>query len=161
MFVQSKQLTHLAVPASKIDHLHMASSSVQLALAGFPPQPCRAYLLQLTGGGKAMVVVAFYLAESDRSVYFIPRQGEVAQAEAEAVYEKGYEFVETMGFHLMETDFHLLRPAERQGYWEKLPISKPPAASAAGVATKIADEIVPESAEEKCLASLGRFLASM
>lgn len=161
MFVQHKQLTYLAVPVSKIDHLHMASSSVQLALAGFPPQPCRAYLLQLVGGGRVMVVVAFYLAESARSVFFVPRQGEVAQTAAEPVYEKGYEFVESMGFHLMETDFHLLHPAEKEDYWGKLPISRPPAASAAAVATKIADELVPESTGERCLASLGRFLASM
>ena len=55
MFIQHKQLKSLNVPAEKVSHLHSASSRVQLAFSGYPPQLCQAYLLQITGGDKVLL----------------------------------------------------------------------------------------------------------
>jgi len=93
----------------------------------------------------------------------VPEKGEVALAQVNKVYEEGNEFIESMGFVLMESDFHLLPPAEKQQYWEKLPITQPPEAT---VSKK--QSIMPSKTEEdftllreKSLASLGRYLASL
>ncbi len=163
MFIQHKQLTFLAAPATKVTSLQSSPSAIQLAFSGFSPQPCRAYLLQLTGGGKALVMVAFYLLESRRTIFFVPEKGEVPLTQISRIYEDGNEFIESMGFVLTESDFHLLSPADKQKYWEKLPITQPPAA----VVSKPQSILSSKNEEdlqllrEKSLASLGRYLASL
>ena len=162
MFIQHKQLQSLNVPAVKVTHLHSASSSVQLAFAGFPPQLCRAYLLQISGGNKVLIVVAFYLAESQCSVFFVPKFGELPIEDAEAAYEEGYSFVESMGFILTETDYHLLSEPKKQIYWTALPICRPPIKTSLenpAVATKAEDEM--KILRLRSLNSLGRLFASM
>ena len=72
MFIQHKELKRLQVPAEKITHLHASNSSVQLAFAGYSPQLCQAYLLQISGGSKVLTLVAFYLFDSERSIFFVP-----------------------------------------------------------------------------------------
>lgn len=163
MFVQHKQLKFLSAPASKVAKLHSAPSAIQLAFAGCAPQPCRAYLMQLVGGGKALVVVAFYLLEQHESIFFVPPQGEVFAAEAASLYEEGYQFVESMGFVLMESDFHLLSRQDKQTYWARLPFTQP-ATAAGGVRdmTAVADpEEELSRLRQKSLASLGRYLATL
>lgn len=162
MFIQHKQLKSLSVPAAKVAHLHSASSSVQLAFADYPPQLCRAYLLQISGGSKVLIVVAFYLAESQCSIFFVPKFGELPAEDAEAVYEEGYSFVESMGFVLTETDYHLLSEQKKQLYWKALPICQPP------IKTPVAKPVVVAKAEDemkkirsRSLKSLGRLFASM
>ena len=162
MFIQHKQLKSLNVPAGKVAHLHSASSSVQLAFAGYPPQLCRAYLLQISGGSKVLIVVAFYLAESQCSIFFVPKFGELPAEDAEEVYEEGYSFVESMGFVLTETDYHLLSEQKKQIYWPSLPICRPPVKTPAekpAVAAKAEDEM--KKLRSHSLKSLGRFFASM
>ncbi|MDX2480151.1 MAG: hypothetical protein QNK24_07430 [Desulfuromusa sp.] len=162
MFIQHKQLNSLNVPAGKIAHLHSASSRVQLAFAGYPPQLCQAYLLQISGANKVLIVVAFYLAESQCSIFFVPKFGELPAADAEAVYEEGYSFVESMGFVLTETDYHLLSEQKKQSYWTALPICRPPMKKAdkqSVSAVKADDEM--KKLRLRSLKSLGRFLASM
>ena len=162
MFIQHKQLKSLNIPAGKVGHLHSASSSVQLAFAGYPPQLCRAYLLKIAGGDKVLVVVAFYLAESQRSIFFVPKFGELPDAESEQVYEEGYGFVESMGFILNETDYHLLSEPQKQAYWKALPICQLPRKNEP---VKSADSIKADEELKKLrshsLKSLGRFFASM
>jgi len=162
MFIQHKQLKSLKVPAAKVTHLHSASSSVQLAFAGYPPQLCRAYLLQISGGNKVLIVVAFYLAESQCSIFFVPKFGELPTEDAEAAYEEGYSFVESMGFVLTETDYHLLSEQKKQLYWTALPICRPPIKApiekSAG-ATKAEEEM--KKLRSRSLKSLGRFFASL
>ena len=63
MFVKHPQLKQLTVSAEKIAHLHAASSCVQLAFPGYPPQLCQAYLLRLSGAQKELILVAYYLVE--------------------------------------------------------------------------------------------------
>ncbi len=126
LFVQHKQLKRLNVAVEKIAHLHAATGSVQLAFSGFPPQLCQAYLLQVVGGAKILVVVAFYLTESQSSIFFVPKYGEVPSSDVENVYEEGYSFVESMGFVLNETDFHLLPADKKKTYWQALPICQAP-----------------------------------
>lgn len=162
MFIQHKQLQSLNIPAGKVTHLHSASSSVQLAFSGYPPQLCRSYLLQITGGNKVLVVVAFYLAESRSSIFFVPKFGELSAEEAEDVYEEGYSFIESMGFVLTETDYHLLSEEKQQSYWSALPICQPPGKKTVEISPQ-AKEIERKmkrlrSASRK---SLGRFLASL
>ncbi len=128
MFIQHKELKNLQVPAEKITHLHSAASSVQLAFAGYPPQLCRAYLLQISGGSKALIVVAFYLAESSRAIFFVPKYGELPVEDADSVYEEGHDFIESMGFVLNETDFHLLPVGKKVSFWSALPICQAPRA---------------------------------
>lgn len=165
MFIQHKQLKNLNVAVEKIASLHSASSGVQLAFSGFPPQTCQAYLMRIVGGQKVLIVVAFYLTESCCSIFFVPRHGEVSIADAEKVYDEGYSFIESMGFILNETDFHLLSEDKKKSYWQALPIAKP---------SKLADSTDDRSrdlqvAQRKKLQhlsavsseSLGRFLASM
>jgi len=162
MFIQHKQLKNLNVPAEKVTHLHSASSSVQLAFAGYPPQLCRAYLLQISGGGKVLIVVAFYLAENQCSIFFVPKFGELSSEEAEEVYEEGYGFVESMGFVLTETDYHLLPEQKKHSYWAALPICRPPRKKVAKnsvSAEKAKQEI--KKLRSRSLKSLGRFFASM
>lgn len=162
-FTQHKKLTFLSAPAAKVAKLHSSSSAIQLAFSGYPPQPCRAYLLQLTGGGKVLVLVAFYLLETRSTVFFVSEKGEVATNEADKVYEEGYQFVESMGFVLTETDFHLLSVADKQSYWSKLPITQPPHAVSGRQENSLPDKSEEELQllREKSLSSLGRYLASM
>jgi len=161
MFVQHKQLKSLNVPADKVSHLHYASSSVQLAFAGYPPQQCKAYLLQIRGGDKVLVVVAFYLASSGCSIFFVPKFGELPVEDAEAVYEEGFNFVESMGFVLTETDYHLLSAEKKKQYWEQLPICKSAASgSKSQVAVAENDEVL-EKYRQVSINSLGRLFASL
>lgn len=169
MFVQHKQLKSLNVAADKITHLHAASSSVQLAFAGYPPQLCRAYLFKIDGGQKLLVVVSFYLMESRCSIFFVPKYGEVVAADVDAIYEEGYNFVESMGFVLTETDFHLLSADKKKPYWNTLPFCQPPQKISiehhstneqiAKVNPTLEKEL--QDLKIKSLDSLGRFLASM
>lgn len=164
MFIQHKQLKYLSAPLTKVTHLHSASAAIQLAFTGYPPQPCRAYLLQLVGGAKALVIVAFYLLESRTSVFFVPDQGEVAVKDVDKVFEEGYQFVESMGFDLTDTDFHLLGAADRQNYWGQLPITQPPPQENKALKEKVSTSKSAEELQllcEKSLTSLGHFLASM
>ncbi len=162
MFVQHKQLKNLNIPAEKVAHLHSASNRVQLSFADHFPQLCQAYLLQISGGGKTLVVVAFYLTESQCSIFFVPQSGEVPHQDAEGIYEEGYGFIESMGFELNETDYHLLTEDEKQSYWIILPINQ----SADEITAKLAvsaGNSVPEPGKlcASSLKSLGRFFASM
>lgn len=169
MFIQHKSLNYLNIAAEKIVHLHAASSSVQLAFAGFPPQLCKAYLLQIAGGKKVLVVVAFYLVDSQRSIFFVPKHGEVPVSDAEQVYEEGYSFVESMGFVLTETDYHLLALNKKQTYWAALPICQRPKTvqdtpehtQDIALDTDSTAEIDIQSLNDRSLESLGRFLASL
>lgn len=169
MFVQHKKLKYLNIAAEKIVHLHAASSSVQLAFAGFPPQLCKAYLLQIAGGKKFLVVVAFYLMDSQRSIFFVPKHGEVSASDSEQVYEEGYSFVESMGFVLTETDYHLLALNKKQSYWAALPICQRPEEiqeaedhpKDTALDTDPTAEIDIQSLNDRSLESLGRLLASM
>ncbi|MDX2495119.1 MAG: hypothetical protein QNK27_09185 [Desulfuromusa sp.] len=162
MFIQHKQLKSLNVPAEKVTHLHAASSSVQLAFSGYPPQLCRAYLLKVSGGDKVLIVVAFYLAESQCSIFFVPKFGELPAEESEQVYEEGYSFVESMGFILNETDYHLFPELKKKVYWTALPICQPPRKKEPekSAATAKADEEL-KKLRSQSLKSLGRFFASM
>ncbi|MEA3363273.1 MAG: hypothetical protein U9Q61_08420 [Thermodesulfobacteriota bacterium] len=162
MFIQHKQLKSLNIPAEKVTHLHAASSSVQLAFAGYPPQLCRAYLLEVSGGDKVLIVVAFYLAESQCSIFFVPKFGQLPAEESEQVYEEGYSFVESMGFVLHETDYHLFSELQKKAYWAALPICQPPRKEELkkSAATVKADEEL-KKLRSQSLKSLGRFFASM
>jgi len=162
MFIQHKKLKYLNVPAEKVVHLHTASSSVQLAFAGYPPQLCQAYLLQIAGGNKILIVVAFYLEESQCQIFFVPKFGELPAEDAAAIYEEGYSFVESMGFVLTESDYHLLSQTNKQQHWSSLPISRLPQAktdSQSGSTTKEDEELI--KLRLRSLKSLGRVLASM
>ena len=169
MFVQHKQLKSLNVAAEKIAHLHASSGSVQLAFAGFPPQLCSAYLLQVSGAKKVLIVVAFYLMESQRSIFFVPKFGEVEKIDAEKIYEEGHSFVESMGFILTETDYHLLSADRKKPYWDVLPICQVPKPEEKQSLKQSAGTQNLDPAYEKelkalsacSLESLGRFLASM
>ena len=166
MFIQHKSLTSLNLPAEKITHLHAASSNVQLAFAGFPPQLCSAYLVLASSGQKSLVLIAFYLVESGSSIFFVPQHGEVTADKAQQLYEEGIFFVESMGFTLTETDFHLKSMEKKQEYWKSLPICKPSRTKAA-----VGGKTVPQNSvdgdndrallQSQSLASLGRFLSAM
>ena len=169
MFIQHKQLKSLQVAAEKVTHLHAASSSVQLAFSGYPPQLCRAYLFKIASGRKELVVVSFYLMENQSAIFFVPKLGEVEAVEADNVYEEGYNFVESMGFVLTETDFHLLAADKKKSYWDALPFCQPPQKTVnhdkmiAGQLDK-ANPVLEKELQElknRSLESLGRFLASM
>lgn len=168
MFVQQDQLKCMDISAEKVTHLYSASSSVQLAFVGYQPQLCHAYLLQISSGNKVLVVVVFYLKESHCSVFFVPKYGEVLVEDSEQLYEDGCLFVESMGFVLTETDYHLLSLEKRKSYWKSLPICQPSKKNSAiksDVVEKSAKKISQEADLEKLrlrsLKSLGRFLASM
>ena len=163
MFIQHKQLKFLSAPVTKVTYLQSSPTAIQMAFSGYPPQPCRAYLLQLSAGGKALVMVAFYLMESLATVFFVPEKGEVPLDRANKIFKEGHEFIESMGFILTETDFHLLSPADKQNYWSKVPITQPPEAKM----IKQEGIILSKNEEDfqllcdKSLTSLGRYLSSM
>ena len=164
MFIQHKKLKCLKIPAEKVVHLHTASSSVQLAFAGFPPQLCQAYLLQIAGGNKVLIVVAFYLEENQSTIFFVPKFGELPAEDAAAVYEEGYNFVESMGFVLTESDYHLLSQIKKQQYWDSLPISRESALEGGSkpkpdMASKESEEITKLRLQS--VKSLGRVFASL
>ena len=163
MFVQHKNLKTLSIPATKVAHLHAAASSVQLAFAGFPPQLCSAYLVWISSGSKSLIVIGFYMNQSGSSVFFVPKNGEIESDKAFDLYQEGLNFVESMGFVLGETDFHLMASEEKEKFWNALPICQLPK-------TLVPDEPQEKSALEdvrskevrnQALSSLGRFLAGM
>ncbi len=166
MFVQHKNLKSLNVSAGKIHHLHEGSSKVQLAFSGYPPQLCNAYLIWVAGVEKSLVVVGFYLNESDRSIFFVPKAGEVPSAQAQRLYDEGFFFIEAMGFVMVETDFHLLDAAAKENYWRQLPVSQG-SRKVQGGGTAVASA-KPNSAQSQeitlqsvALQSLGRFWSAM
>lgn len=161
MFVQHKSLKSLNVAAQKIAHLHVASSSLQLAFPGYAPQLCRAYLLQISGSSKVLILVAFYLMESQCTIFFVPKRGEVYPRDAERMYEEGYLFAESMGFVLTETDYHLFSQDKKQKYWTELPICQPPRDIVGTGGNQEMLESDLDKLRERSLGSLGRFLASM
>lgn len=164
MFVQHKQLKFLNVPASKISRLNTSAYSIQLALPGYLPQMAAAYLVALAGGSKVLVVVGLHLADSEASVFFVPKQGEVPVEDAERVFEEGFVFAESMGFVLNETDFHLMSTQDQQALWAAMPVSRLAGPTMESQATDSdqgpkADEL--ETYRQRSLESLGRFLSSM
>ena len=166
MFIEHQQLKVLNVPAAKVARLNSSSGDVQMAFPGFPPQMCRAYLVSLTSGSKVLILVVFYLSESQQSIFFIPKIGEVAVEDAERVFGEGFVFAESMGFVLGETDFHLLSSADQQKLWSSLPICRKSAASQADANIRPGNEENPEEDDlekyrKRSLKSLGRFLSSM
>lgn len=168
MFVQHKQLKVLNVPATKVVRLNTSGCNVQMVFPGYPPQLCASYLASLTSGNKVMVVVAFYLSESQQSIFFVPKCGEVSVEVAEETFEQGFVFAETMGFVLSETDYHLLSSGDQEKLWSALPIcqaltpkviqqnSEP----AVEPKTEITQDPIDEY-RDRSLKSLGRFLSSM
>lgn len=168
MFVQHKQLKVLNVPASKVARLNTSGCNVQMAFPGYPPQLCGSYLVSLTSGNKVLVLVAFYLSESKKSIFFVPKCGEVSVEEAEETFDEGFVFAESMGFVLNETDFHLLSTADQKKLWSSMAIcqlsesalgeekSKPQAEQRGSARRDSLDEY-----RERSLKSLGRFLSSM
>ncbi len=160
MFIEHQQLKSLFVSAGKIRQLYISAGPVQLAFPGQTPQLCSAYLLRLGDKGKMLVVVAFYLTESHRSVFYVPEQGEVSEAVAKKLFAEGILFIESMGFLLSDTDYPLLSPKEQQDYWYRLPISQPPDLFGRSY------PVGQHASDIKALgntsrSSLGRFLASM
>jgi hypothetical protein len=168
MFVQHKQLKILTVPATKVARLNTSGCSVQMVFPGYPPQLCASYLVSLSRGNRVLVVVAFYLSESRKSIFFVPKCGEVSVEVAEETFDQGFVFAETMGFVLSETDYHLLSSKDQEKLWSALPIcqaSTPKAVQqtaepAIEPKTEIAQDPIDEY-RERSLKSLGRFLSSM
>lgn len=160
MFIEHQQLKSLFVSASKVKRLHISAGPVQLAFPGQIPQLCSAYLLRLSEKDKVLVVIAFYLTESHTSVFYVPEQGEVTEAAAKKLFGEGVRFIESMGFLLSDTDYHLFSPKEQQDYWYRLPISQPPDIFGRR------NSVVKSKADIKrlrgdCLDTLGRYLATM
>jgi len=168
MFVQHKQLHVLNVPAAKVARLNTSGCNVQMAFPGFPPQMCAAYLVLLTSGNKVLVVVAFHLSESRKSIFFVPKRGEVPVEDAEETFDQGFVFAETMGFVLSETDYHLLSLEDQQKLWSSLPICQevaldavPKAAEPVSAKNNVLPKDPLDEYRERSLKSLGRFLSSM
>jgi hypothetical protein len=161
MFVQHSQLKQLSVAADKVTRLHVAQSCVQLAFSGYPPQLCQAYLLCLVGKQKSLILVGYYLMESGCSVFFVPKYGEVTAQEVDAVYEEGWAFVESMGFLLTETDYHLMKLDEQKRYLANLPICQPPQQKQGDRRSESLIEKEIRDLRGRSLESFGRFLASL
>lgn len=160
MFIEHQQLKSLFVSASKIKQLYISAGPVQLAFPGQMPQLCSAYLLRLGEKQKVLVVVAFYLTESHTSVFYVPEQGEVSEAAAKKIFNEGIRFIESMGFLLSDTDYHLFSPEEQQDYWYRLPISQPPDIFGRRYPLDKKQTDIKRLRSD-CLAGLGRFLATM
>jgi hypothetical protein len=168
MFIEHKQLKVLNVPSTRVARINSSGGNIQMAFTGYPPQMCSAYLVLLSSGTKVLVVVAFYLSDSDQSIFFVPKNGEVPVEEAEDTFEEGFVFAESMGFVLNETDYHLLSSDDQQKLWASLPISKAPTSSVNEPATEMETADKADDAQEtldayreRSLKSLGRFLSSM
>lgn len=167
MFVEHKQLKVLNVPAARVARLNTSGGNVQMLFPGNPPQMCSAYLVSMTNASKILVTVAFYLSESQKSIFFVPKQGDVTVEEAEQVFEEGLDFAESMGFALSETDYHLQSVEDQQKLWAVLPICKLPkkVVEQTGSGNKPAATTVTGDSLEKyrlrSLESLGRFLSSL
>lgn len=168
MFQQHKQLKTLNVPATRVARLNTSGCNVQMAFPGFPPQLCEAYLISLSSGNKVLVVVAFHLSESQQSIFFVPKCGEVSVEEAEETFDQGFVFAESMGFVLSETDYHLLSTADQQKLWSSLPICNIVESATVSSNSKSGNAVQSESQQdsldeyrERSLKSLGRFLSSM
>lgn len=168
MFVEHKQLQFLNVPASKVARLNTSGCNVQMAFSGYPPQMCGSYLVSITSKNKVLVLVAFYLSESHKSIFFVPKKGEVPVEDAEETFEEGFVFAESMGFVLSESDYHMLSTKDQQKLWASLPICQklaPPAEaggkdkSAVDGSSGVVDPL--DEYRERSLKSLGRFLSSM
>ena len=150
------------MPAEKVTHLLSSSGKVQLAFAGYPPQMCSAYLLQISGDDKVLIVVAFYLTESSCAIFFVPKHGELPREDADVTYEEGYSFVESMGFVLNETDYGLLSTAKKKDYWSALPICKISMQKRQVSAKPVpANDILMESLCAESRKRLGSFFAGM
>lgn len=127
MFVQQKKLTFLTLPSNRVRRLLASTVSIQVALSGFPSQMASAYLVALKSGKGIQILLGFYLEESKRSVFFLPDAGEVAPEKADALFEEGMEFAESIGFVLADADIHQMSPEQLDSYWRKLPVCVMPA----------------------------------
>ncbi|HEX9778856.1 MAG TPA: hypothetical protein VGA63_11965 [Geopsychrobacteraceae bacterium] len=177
MFVQQKKLTFLNLPATRVRRLYVSTVDVPVALQDFPAQRASACLAALASGNGIQVLLGLYLADSCRSIFFLPAAGEVAPHQAEPLLQEGLEFAESIGFVMADADIHLLRPEQLDAYWRNLPICRKPADSeAAKQRASLAAEkpgsapvtaavapptLSPDETRQRCKESLGRFLASL
>ncbi|PLX89763.1 MAG: hypothetical protein C0619_10595 [Desulfuromonas sp.] len=124
MFVQQQNLSFLNLPATRLRRLFSSTVDEQVALPDYPAQMASVYLIGLASNNGIQVLLAFYLRDSRRSVFFVPPGGDVAFDQAEAVLQEGLEFAESMGFILADADIHQYNPEQLDSFWRGLPICR-------------------------------------
>jgi hypothetical protein len=121
MFHWQKKVQRLDIPAQRVLLLQKSLCNVQLALPGLFSQLASAYLCVFTAEKGIRVVAVFHLHES-RQLAFYFYDGEVRQQDRNRVLTEGINFIETMGFMLVDLDFPQIDLAERTALWESLPL---------------------------------------
>lgn len=122
MFIERKQLKLYSFPAEKVVRLSSSCGDIQMTFPGFPPQRCGAHLVALNRDNKLLIVAGFYLSETCESIFYVPEDGEVESGDIEDAFDEGVQFVESMGFVLNETDYHLLPEANKKKVWASVSI---------------------------------------
>ncbi|MDT8421085.1 MAG: hypothetical protein RQ754_11690 [Desulfuromonadales bacterium] len=124
MFVQQQNLSFLNLPAKRLRRLFSSTVDEQVALQDYPAQMTSVYLVGLASNSGIQILLGFYLRDSRRSVFFAPPGGEVALDKAEAVFQEGLEFAESMGFILADADIHQYNQQQLDSFWRGLPICR-------------------------------------
>ena len=154
MFSIDERFRGLPASREQVLVLHQSINSPHLAIPSKPAGPAQAFVLGLRGSGGFAVFIYLFLSEAqDCAIYAPSRRGTSAEDyqrdEAEALA-----FVESMGFMMDNTNFHVLPVDQQDELLKTLPLFyKDP---------KLAPGAAKTRAEGKRTAStnLGRLLAS-
>ncbi|MDH3997972.1 MAG: hypothetical protein OET90_03940 [Desulfuromonadales bacterium] len=124
MFQWDKSVKSLDVTANDVVHLFRSMREVQIALPGFPAQQASAYLCQYTLDNGICTAAVFHLHKSGILAFYFDDPRVVPISKTDKLFDRGLNFVETMGFLLTDQDIHLLDAADQEMLWASLPLAK-------------------------------------
>jgi len=124
MFLWDQKRQRLNVPARQVLRLERSLSDVQVSLPGQEPQQASAFLCVFHVSTGLRVAIVLHLHTAQRLAFYLNRDGALDKDEASLVLGEGIHFAESLGFMLGNLDFLRMSPAEREQYWESLPIMR-------------------------------------
>jgi hypothetical protein len=124
MFHWQKEMTGLGIPARNILKVFRSLSDVQVGLPGFPSQLASAFVVSFAAGNGIRTAVALHLSTSRSTALYLHDRADVPPGEAEAVFEEGIRFAESMGFMVGDLDWQLLDASGRENLWASLPLGR-------------------------------------
>ncbi|PLY02677.1 MAG: hypothetical protein C0623_03350 [Desulfuromonas sp.] len=125
-FELTEKLKRLDISAPNVLRLQRSLADLQIAIPGQKAQKATAYVCAFNTGKGVRVVVALHLKDEYKLIYYLNTEGEIHRDKASHVLNEGVNFSETLGFMMVDLDFHKMEGAEKVSFWESLPLKNPP-----------------------------------
>ncbi len=136
MFGLHEKLNRLDIPAQKVLRLQKSLGDVQIALPGQHSQMATAYICAFSAGNGARVTIAFHMKNDFKLIYYLNDGGEISRENAGSVLNQAIHFAESLGFMMSDLEFHKMDAAEKEPFWESLPLKNPPVRPVSPAAAK-------------------------